>query len=702
MTDRNLSAWRENVLAVTFARRDDSLSPAFRHFAALLFYGVLPVPLLPALSTDCLAIGGPPVITTQPLSQTRVVGSSVSFTVVVSSVTFPTYQWRFNGTSIPGATAPTFTIGNVQANHAGNYSVAITNAVGYAISSNALLTVTAPPFTVVAWGNNSNGQATVPPRSGFGGTQVFNTGGGCEPEEPICGVTVGCSVFFLLVAPDSGTLSLNTDGSSFDTVMAVYRRSPTNPLVLVLVACDDDSGLGLASALSIPVMAGVTNFVQVGGYNGASGTLRFSYQLLPAPDTVMAIAAGGEHSLALRTNGTVLAWGGNTYGETNVPAGLSNVTAIAAGYYHSLALRGDGKVVAWGRNSDGQTNVPPGLSNVVALSAGCYHNLALRNDGTVVAWGRNSSGETNVPMGLSNVAAVAAGCSHSLALKDNGIIVGWGDNDHGQLNVPPGLANVAALSAGNDFSLALRANRTVVAWGDNSNGQTNMPVGLSNVVAIAGGGSHSLALRANGTVTGWGQNTYGQTNVLPGLSNMIAIAAGASHSLALQGDGSVVITVQPRNQRVYRYAPATFPVMAAGNAPIFYQWRFNSTNLPGANSATYAVSNALPADAGAYRVDVFNGSGGAISSNAMLAVEYPTARLLSPRPQSNSIQFSVEFTASSDSPVPVAYGIQGSTNFADWINLQVGLLTFTNQASLSFGELMAPSPSRRFYRVLLP
>jgi len=699
MTNRNLSAWRENILAATFAWRDASLSPALRHFAVLLSYAAITMLLLRAVSTDCLAVGGPPVITTQPLSQSRPVGSSVSFTVAVSSVTFPTYQWRLNGTGIPGATASTYTIGNVQSNHAGNYSVAITNAVGYAISANALLTVTAPPFTVVGWGNNSNGQATVPARSGFSGTQILNTGGGCAPEDPVCGAPIGCSVFFSLVPPDPGTLFLNTAGSSFDTVMAVYRRSPTNPLVLVQVACNDDIGTGpLTSALSIPVMAGVTYLVQVGGYQGANGTLQFNYQLLSAPDTVKAIAAGGEHSLALRTNGTVLAWGGNTYGQTNVPAGLSNVTAIAAGYYHSLALRGDGKVVAWGRNNDGETNVPPGLNNVVALSAGCYHNLALRNDGTVAAWGRNSSGETNVPTGLSNVVFVAAGCSHSLALKDNGLIVGWGDNDHGQLNVPPGLANVAALSAGNDFSLALRANRTVVAWGDNYYGQTNVPVGLSNVVAVASGGSHSLALRADGTIAGWGQNTYGQISVPPALSNMIAVAAGASHSLALQGDGSLVITVQPRNQRVYYLAPTTFAVMAAGRGPIFYQWLSNGIPISGANSATYTVPVTSAADAGTYSVSLFNMSGGPLSSNATLMVVYPTGGLLRPRAVSGNFLFDLELTVESDTPVPVPYSVQSSTNLVYW-NGPAIIMPVTNRALITYGGPMLPSPSRYFSRL---
>ena len=69
--------------------------------------------------------------------------------------------------------------------------------------------------------------------------------------------------------------------------------------------------------------------------------------------------------MALLADGTVVVWGDNTYGQTNVPAGLSNVVAIAAGFYHCLALRNDGTVTAWGNNTYGQTNVPAGLANVV-------------------------------------------------------------------------------------------------------------------------------------------------------------------------------------------------------------------------------------------------------------------------------------------------------------------------------------------------
>jgi subtilase family serine protease len=114
----------------------------------------------------------------------------------------------------------------------------------------------------------------------------------------------------------------------------------------------------------------------------------------------------------------VVAWGNNDYHQTNVPSGLTNVVAIAAGQNHSLALKGDGTVVAWGDNRYyGQINVPSGLTNVVAIAGGGYHSLALKGNGTVVAWGDNDYHQINVPLGLTNVVAIAGGRMHSLALN---------------------------------------------------------------------------------------------------------------------------------------------------------------------------------------------------------------------------------------------------------------------------------------------
>ena len=77
--------------------------------------------------------------------------------------------------------------------------------------------------------------------------------------------------------------------------------------------------------------------------------------------------------------------GFNAYGQTNVPAGLSNVVAVAAGGYHSLALKADGTVVGWGANGDGQTSAPGGLVGVVSLAAGEMHSLAITNSAAVTA-----------------------------------------------------------------------------------------------------------------------------------------------------------------------------------------------------------------------------------------------------------------------------------------------------------------------------
>ena len=99
---------------------------------------------------------------------------------------------------------------------------------------------------------------------------------------------------------------------------------------------------------------------------------------------------------------------------------------IAAGYYHSLGIKADGTVVAWGYNGSCQCNVPAGLTGVVAVAAGGNHSLALKADGTVVAWGYNGSGQCNVPAGLTGVVAVAAGWHYSLVLKSDGTVAGWG------------------------------------------------------------------------------------------------------------------------------------------------------------------------------------------------------------------------------------------------------------------------------------
>jgi hypothetical protein len=120
--------------------------------------------------------------------------------------------------------------------------------------------------------------------------------------------------------------------------------------------------------------------------------VNFPLTLPPIPHDATDLAGGGYHSLALRRNGTLVAWGSNADGQSTVPATGTNVAAIAAGGYHSLAVRSNGFVVAWGSNAYGQTNTSTAATNVIAVSAGHHHSLALRADGSVVGWGAGRPG----------------------------------------------------------------------------------------------------------------------------------------------------------------------------------------------------------------------------------------------------------------------------------------------------------------------
>src|SRR5829696_4402158 len=238
-----------------------------------------------------------------------------------------------------------------------------------------------------------------------------------------------------------------------------------------------------------------------------------------------AIAGGQLHSLALKEDGTILAWGYNEQGQlgdgTNTSSStpvqvqdpndlsgyLSGVADIAAGSSHSLALKEDGTVWAWGSNrvnelGDGtnDNSTQPvrvmNLSEVWAIAAGSSHNLALKNDGTVWAWGNNTSGRESPLFGSvsgqlgddeiprsstpvqvgglpDGILAVAAGLAYNLALKEDGTVWTWGFNQAGQLG-----------------------NGTYTLGTPTIGINTPAQVGeLSAVKAIAGGGEHSLAGR---------------------------------------------------------------------------------------------------------------------------------------------------------------------------------------------------------------
>jgi alpha-tubulin suppressor-like RCC1 family protein len=314
------------------------------------------------------------------------------------------------------------------------------------------------------------------------------------------------------------------------------------------------------------------------------------------------LAAGSHHTLAPRSDGSVVARGDNSHGQCDVPAppvgeryveltagGGNSLDPVYSAAGFSAARLSNGTVVAWGENNNGQCNVPgltAGLA-YVQVDAGPVHVLGLRSDGSIESWGSYSFPPPALPAGLTYIAVAAGGSIHedmyaccwgqfwdyfplSAGLRSDGSIVVWGrsrsPNSWSSGPPPPAPALPTGLtyvevSAGGEHFVALRSDGVVVAWGANHFGQCNVPVlspGLT-YVAIDAGAAHTLARRSDGSLVAWGHNLSGQCDVPPlppGLSYVEIAAGGAlnglyeffvsytrfadGHSVARRSDGSVV------------------------------------------------------------------------------------------------------------------------------------------------------------------
>lgn len=318
------------------------------------------------------------------------------------------------------------------------------------------------------------------------------------------------------------------------------------------------------------------------------------------------VSAGCAFALALKRNGTVRSWGENSQGQLgngdkpndahlpDVVEGLENVVALAGGDNHSLALKRNGKVMAWGGNGHGQLGVPssvgtdvpqpvPNLDDVKAIAVGSGVSLALKENGTVRAWGNNSDGQLgngDMPNNqdhpvkvdkLEDVVAIASACEGytMAALRSNGTVWTWGYNSSGELgngtegaskDVPVkvvNMNNVEAIAGGYQQMMALKSNGTVWAWGLNDDGQLgdgttlrkSVPVRverLKGVKAIAMSDYTGYALKKDGTVRAWGDNSEGElgNNDIPNdathpvkvlnVSDAVHISAGTEAAYAVR------------------------------------------------------------------------------------------------------------------------------------------------------------------------
>jgi uncharacterized delta-60 repeat protein len=331
--------------------------------------------------------------------------------------------------------------------------------------------------------------------------------------------------------------------------------------------------------------------------------------------SLVGMAAGDHHSLAIKADRTVVGWGLGGNGELDFPAGLGAVVAVAAGNTHSVALRADGTVAVWGGSLDGQTLVPAAAFNVVAIATGAHHVLALRSDGRVVAWGNNTLGQATVPANLTDVIGIAAGAWCSFAVKADGTVAAWGRNDFGETNFPAGPTGAFAVQGGDTHGVAVLSDRTAVAWGSAPAGAGSVPAGLTNIAAISAGGYHNLALKLDGTITAWGANSFNQASGPASATQVYAVAGGQFYSLALVPLVGPTVITQPVTVVAGPGEVATFTVGATGAGTLSFQWQKNGVNLAngsrifGVNTSTLTLTSLQGDDAANYRVVVKDDTG---------------------------------------------------------------------------------------------
>lgn len=266
-----------------------------------------------------------------------------------------------------------------------------------------------------------------------------------------------------------------------------------------------------------------------------------------AANKIVAVSAGGAHTLALTAHGRVICFGDNLYGQCDTSNLPTNIVAISAGNLHSLALDSAGKVWAWGMNQFGESIVPAAAtSNVVAISGSWSMSMALTATGNVVAWG---GGPTSNASALTGIASLGGGGYYYLAAVNTAgaaVVVGnFVATDNNVWSLPAASqSGLAAVSSSFSHFLMLKRTGEVLVVGAPEYNVTSVPTAAqTGIVAISAGYVHSLALTSQGALLAWLYTdfnilalNYGQT-VVPAAaqSGIAAVSAGTYHSAAIKG-----------------------------------------------------------------------------------------------------------------------------------------------------------------------
>jgi hypothetical protein len=573
-----------------------------------------------------LTVVDPPNIATQPAGQTLAAGTDLALSVTPAGQGPFTYQWLLNGTSLAGATNSSFVAPSAQPLNSGNYQVVVSDLAASALSAVAPVVVLTA-VTIPGTNNSFASRTSIDPLSGpVAGDNLSAPVQTLLPDN----LPGGNSIWFTWTATFTGNLSLTTQGSDFDTVMAVYTGSAAGRLTPV--AADDDSGGALTSLVAFNVTKGTAYQIAVDGFQGAAGRVVLGqpagtgYRILnPSSGAAVPVivkepagqsaAAGAKATLSVTaSSATKLSYqwqfqGTPIAGATGSSLVVGPLRPSLVGYYSVLVANAAGSA----QSEAAEVQITSNVGGAAATSQGKFINTtggakpaSLAEDLTPQDVGGDTRG-FSVAQVFSTVGAEA------------------------EAGEPEPCGQVGTASQW--FSYTAPGTGILQINTDGSSFNTILGVYTGSGTSFA-----SLAEVGCGYATNYlaqGQPGVTLPEVVKGTKYYILVAGyqGARGVARLQiGLGQkLAFSGLPESRWVTAGSNATFAVGTTGSIPTSYQWQLNGANVEGGTQASYTVTNAEAGAVGNYTVIVSNVVGVATSSPpAVLTLQFAPAIVSGP------------------------------------------------------------------------